>query len=56
MEEDMREALRSMVERMAWKCAYQETHTHGELRDAWRAGYEAMYHLYQLLSLPPDNP
>lgn len=37
------------VEAMAWRCAYQETHTQGAERDAWRAGCDAMLALYQLL-------
>ena len=37
------------VEAMAWRCAYQESHTQGAERDAWRAGYEAMFALFQIL-------
>lgn len=42
--------LREKVEKMAWKCAWEGTHTDGELREAWDAGYTAMYRLYQLLA------
>lgn len=37
------------VEAMAWRCSFMEYHSQGEERDAWRAGYEAMFALYQLL-------
>lgn len=49
-EDAKRKALRDKVEQMAWMCAWEGSHTDGELRDAWDAGYTAMYRLYQLLA------
>lgn len=34
---------------MAWRCSFQEYHSQGAERDAWHAGYEAMFALYQIL-------
>lgn len=44
-----RKFIRGLVESMAWRCNWEETHTDGELRAAWRAGYDAMIKLYRLL-------
>lgn len=49
-EDAKRIELRAQVEKMAWKCDWEGSHTDGELRDAWDAGYTAMYRLYQLLA------
>lgn len=49
---DKRQLHIKEVEAMAWRCAFQESHTMGEEREAWHAGYEAMYALYRILKAP----
>jgi hypothetical protein len=49
---DKRKLHLKEVEAMAWRCAFQESHTMGEEREAWHAGYEAMFALYRILKTP----